>query len=288
MWATGECTWTSSRRPTRYRDTSRDRLGVDLGSVISPPSEAPAETLGGDAFGSCVRVENRVWSHTLSGWPAVTDRPCTRKDDGKRRMKNSRRQSRKTRYLSRSGRSSHTRKMCPRGGLRAGHRAVPVPLRGGIPALLIGALFSCTFILIRPFFSIDQRTLGCAWALKRAARSRSGYAGTGKTTVIAALAARARRITRAFCSTGKASQVLRQTLVVSLLPQDRAAPSTRCSILLSWTMTRHYGSVRRNRGRSSSSTGLDSDRSNLVRPASTGIPIIAVDHGQPGGRIVQR
>ena len=149
-------------------------------------------------------------------------------------------------------------------------------------------------------FSIDQeRTLDRlrVWALKPKGRSITlgGYAGTGKTTVIAALRAelaRARPELRvAFCSyTGKASQVLRQTLVASesLLPQDSCGTIHRCSILLSWTMTEHYGSVRRNRGRSSSSTGLDSDRSNLVRPLSTGIPIIAVDHGQPGGRIVQR
>ncbi|MEI7511887.1 MAG: AAA family ATPase [Candidatus Uhrbacteria bacterium] len=67
------------------------------------------------------------------------------------------------------------------------------------------------------------------WSLKPDSRSITlgGYAGTGKTTVIAALrrelAASCPDLSVAFCSyTGKASQVLRQTLIAAgaLYPQD--------------------------------------------------------------------
>ncbi|KAA0205913.1 hypothetical protein EDM68_04150 [Candidatus Uhrbacteria bacterium] len=132
------------------------------------------------------------------------------------------------------------------------------------------------------------------WALKPEGRSITlgGYAGTGKTTVIAALRAELADVRPelrvAFCSyTGKASQVLRQTLAASgtLLPQDSCG--TIHALLYTPYMDQDGAIAGWIRSKDINADLIILDEASMVTDRiwhdllSTGIPIIAVgDHGQ--------
>ncbi len=146
-------------------------------------------------------------------------------------------------------------------------------------------------------FSPDQtRTLERlrAWALKPKGRSITlgGYAGTGKTTVIASLRAELAKtrpeLRVAFCSyTGKASQVLRQTLVASesLLSQDTCG--TIHALLYSPLIDDDGGITGWIRSKQIEADLIILDEASMVTDMiwhdllSTNVPIIAGgDHGQ--------
>lgn len=133
-----------------------------------------------------------------------------------------------------------------------------------------------------------------AWSLKPDSRSITlgGYAGTGKTTVTAALRrelAIARPELRvAFCSyTGKASQVLRQTLIAqgALFPQDTCG--TIHSLLYSPVMGKDGSIIGWMRSKEVEADLIIVDEASMVTDhiwqdlLTTKLPVIAVgDHGQ--------
>lgn len=146
-------------------------------------------------------------------------------------------------------------------------------------------------------FSDDQaRVLErlLAWSLKPDSRSITlgGYAGTGKTTVTAALRrelAAARPDMRiAFCSyTGKASQVLRQTLIAqgALYPQDSCG--TIHSLLYSPVTSADGNIIGWMRSKEVDVDLIIVDEASMVTDMiwqdllTTKLPVIAVgDHGQ--------
>lgn len=133
-----------------------------------------------------------------------------------------------------------------------------------------------------------------AWSLKPDSRSITlgGYAGTGKTTVTAALrrelAAERPDLRVAFCSyTGKASQVLRQTLIAqgALFPQDTCG--TIHSLLYSPVTNAEGMVIGWMRSKEVEADLIIVDEASMVTDhiwqdlLTTKLPVIAVgDHGQ--------